>query len=328
MIKQKVILRADGNSQIGYGHVMRALALANMLKSDFECFFATTFVNEFLESEILSSCKEFILLPQNNSHFDFFLSIITGDEIVVLDNYFFSSEYQLKIKRKGCKLICIDDLADKHYYADLVINHAPGIKEEIFSAEKETKILTGLDFAILRKEFLLDNKSDLKTGNSIIICFGGADIYNITGAAIIALSSLSKICIINVIVSSSFNHLTELKRLAKRYDNIVIHQNISAKEIINLGLSSRLAITSASTVSYEMLSLGLNLVVGYYVDNQKNIYNGLIRYDSVIGIGNLLELSQDIKTVIKDILESDKRNLPAIDGKSGERILNAVKELV
>lgn len=38
---------------------------------------------------------------QEEAHYDEFLSSLQGDEIVVLDNYFFTTDYQRAIKQKG-----------------------------------------------------------------------------------------------------------------------------------------------------------------------------------------------------------------------------------
>ena len=40
---QKIIFRADAGAGIGYGHFIRSLALADMLKNDFDCVFS--FIN-------------------------------------------------------------------------------------------------------------------------------------------------------------------------------------------------------------------------------------------------------------------------------------------
>jgi spore coat polysaccharide biosynthesis predicted glycosyltransferase SpsG len=60
------------------------------------------------------------------NHFDVFLSFLKGDEIVFLDNYFFTTDYQREIKERGCKLVCIDDMHDEHYVADVVLGFCRG----------------------------------------------------------------------------------------------------------------------------------------------------------------------------------------------------------
>jgi spore coat polysaccharide biosynthesis predicted glycosyltransferase SpsG len=49
---KQVIIRADGNSEIGYGHIFRCLALAQMLNEDFECWFYSQNPPTLLKQEI------------------------------------------------------------------------------------------------------------------------------------------------------------------------------------------------------------------------------------------------------------------------------------
>ena len=46
-MKKRILFRADANVQIGYGHFVRTLALADMLKDDFECVFYTQEPTEY-----------------------------------------------------------------------------------------------------------------------------------------------------------------------------------------------------------------------------------------------------------------------------------------
>lgn len=72
---------------------------------------------------------------------------------MVLDNYFFTTDYQRAIKEKGCCLVCVDDMHDKHYVADVVINH--GLTDEsLFDVEPYTKLCLGFDWALLRHPFI------------------------------------------------------------------------------------------------------------------------------------------------------------------------------
>ncbi len=153
MTKKTIIFRADGSKTIGMGHFVRTLALAEMLKEHFHCIFATRNPSIYQVKQIEKICNDFINLPEGESHFKIFLEYLKGNEIVVLDNYFFTTDYQYKIKSKGCTLICIDDIHDKHYVADIVINQAEGMSKSKFSIEKYTKLLLGYRYALLRKEY-------------------------------------------------------------------------------------------------------------------------------------------------------------------------------
>ena len=94
--KQKIFFRADAGAQIGYGHFIRTLALADMLRNDFDCTFFTQSPSEYQQREIEKVCS-LVCLPSDDSKFEKFLDYLTGKEIVVLDNYFYTSKYQKQI---------------------------------------------------------------------------------------------------------------------------------------------------------------------------------------------------------------------------------------
>ena len=150
-LKQKVCLRADAGISIGYGHFIRTLALADILSAEFDCVFYTAEPNPYQIGEMQKVCS-YVSLPEA-SKFETFLAALDGTEIVVLDNYFYTTDYQREIKARGCKLVCIDDVHDMHYVADAVINHAPGTHESQFCKEDYTKLYLGPDYLLLRKEF-------------------------------------------------------------------------------------------------------------------------------------------------------------------------------
>ena len=185
--KQRVLLRADGSSKIGLGHISRCCALANMLKDNFEIYFYTrTKVSSVLD-DIKSYCTNVFTLSDDISYDEEasqWVSVLDGNEIVVLDGYNFDTNYQQKIKAKGCKLVCIDDIYAYHFVADAVINHAPGIAETKYSIEPYTQLYLRCNYVLLKKIFLEEalkqHRSFNEKDSSLLICLGGADPDNIT----------------------------------------------------------------------------------------------------------------------------------------------------
>ena len=199
-MKQKIFFRADASGQIGYGHFIRSLALADMLKDDFECKFFTSEPTAYQIGELQKVCPHVPL--SEDTKFEDFLACLDGNEIVVLDNYFYTTEYQREIKAKGCKLVCIDDIHDKHYVADMVINHAL-TDESLFDVEPYTRLCLGYKYALLRAPFLrpVENK---KRNNDIIVNFGGADPYGVTDRIVSMLVELDTPYNISVILGEKF----------------------------------------------------------------------------------------------------------------------------
>ncbi|RRD61421.1 UDP-2,4-diacetamido-2,4,6-trideoxy-beta-L-altropyranose hydrolase [Tannerella forsythia] len=282
MKKQKILFRADAGPEIGYGHFMRTLALADMLKDDFDCTFVTQTPTVFQRQEVIKICN-LIELPPDKSKFSLFLEMLSGDEIVVLDNYFYSTNYQKKIKSIGCKLVCIDDTSDKHYVADIVINHGTNRTDQ-FDVESYTKLCVGLDWALLRKPFFEAakiNREQPRTIKNIALCFGGTDIHNFTDKYIRYLNNMSSVKQIDVIVGSHYQ--STLLKTERR--NVLFHKDISANMLAKLFLNSDLAIVSASTVSIEALFCGAEVAIGWYTKNQKNLYDFLIFNNYALGLG-------------------------------------------
>src|SRR5215472_8000900 len=128
MQKRKVIFRVDGNGKIGLGHISRCCALADMLKGDFEVYFYTRATSEPILEGVKKYCVGVFILNDAISYEEEavqWIKPLKGDEIVVLDGYDFITYYQQKIKDKGSKLVCIDDIHACHFVADALINHAP-----------------------------------------------------------------------------------------------------------------------------------------------------------------------------------------------------------
>ena len=63
--KRKVYFRADGDKQIGWGHVMRMLAFMDILKRDFELFFIGRLDEELQKRVENKGCE---LVPVSYTH--------------------------------------------------------------------------------------------------------------------------------------------------------------------------------------------------------------------------------------------------------------------
>lgn len=251
-----------------------------MLKDDFDCVFYTSEPNQFQIVELNKVCRH-ICLSEKTKH-DVFLGLLDGSEIVVLDNYFFTTDYQKKIKSKGCRLVCIDDMHDKHYVANAVINYCT-TDSTVFSTESTTKLCLGFDWMLLRKAFR--KPSQIKQRNdTIVLCFGGADPYGITEKMIWHLSDLE---VNNPIVAISKNTFTIPPKL-----NCEIKFGLGATQMAQLFSTSALGIMAASTVFLEGLSQGLPMIVGYHVENQLELYKSIEQRQCGITVGNLQDLTK------------------------------------
>lgn len=288
-MEKRILFRADVSAEIGYGHFIRTLALADMLKDDFECVFYTQSPTEYQRKEAEKVC-ELVALPADDSRFQLFLDGLKGDEIVVLDNYFYTTDYQRAIKAKGCKLVCIDDMHDKHYVADAVVNHGFATEAD-FSKEDYTHLYTGPSYALLRSPFLKEDDTVKRNFNRWVVCFGGSDQNDYTGEAVCQLKKNIDNPEIVAVVGDSYQHTQQLKDAG-----VTVRQRLSADEMAELFRSSANVVCSASSVCYESLACGCKVYAGYYVENQRGFYENLKQRGHIIPLGELHQGDWEILT--------------------------------
>ena len=214
-MKQKVIFRTDGSTAIGMGHVVRCLALADMLNDTFQIIFALQHTDDIVVKAIREVTESVILLPlTSNYRLDAkeFIDHIQAGDIVVLDGYYFNTDYQIQVLSKRCKLVCIDDLHSWHHAADIIINHSEGITYSDYSAEPYTEIYTGLNYALLRNEFFekSDSLHTIKAVRKVFINMGAADVNNLSQKFVEALLLVDGISEIHLMIGSVNPHLKKI----------------------------------------------------------------------------------------------------------------------
>jgi UDP-2,4-diacetamido-2,4,6-trideoxy-beta-L-altropyranose hydrolase len=319
-MKVKVIFRADASSSIGMGHFIRTLALADMLKNDFYCIYATQTPTKYQICEIEKICHELISLPVDETHYNVFLNYLKGDEIVVLDNYYFTTDDQLAIKLKGCKLVCIDDLHDKEFVADLIINHALGVKPEDYSAQSYTQFALGLDYALIRHAFLDQAQKNREIGKikTLFICFGGSDYKNITKITLELSLEFKEFIKIIVVTGSEFKTTDDFDRLVSSDIRVDYRNSLNENEMLNAMLEAELAIVPASGILLEILASGCITISGVYIDNQKYLYTNFL-FNKLIIAASDFNIA-DIKKAINIAFRSKYKQHKYIDGFSAKRI--------
>jgi UDP-2,4-diacetamido-2,4,6-trideoxy-beta-L-altropyranose hydrolase len=323
MTNKKIYIRVDGSYQIGLGHVVRCIALAQILKENFEIFFVCRELIETSKSEIIKLGFSLITI---NSEKDF-LSLLTQDIIVVLDHYDLDSIYQKNIKNKGCKLVCIDDLHNKTFYADLIINHAPNIEPSDYKAQTYTQFALGFDYVLLRPAFLRKAKERVnnKTVQTVFVCFGGADSKNITQAVVNILKNDDRFTKVIVVTGAAYNYLNQLKRSIAADAKFSLYHSIDAETMAGLIAEAGLAIVPASGILQEVLAMGCKIISGMYVDNQKYIFENYYALGAFESAGDFSY--QKLVAAINASFKSIDAASGFIDGKSDIRLLNSFNQL-
>ena len=310
-IRNKVAFRADGNHIIGLGHIVRCLALADLLKKNFDIIFLCKELAVEQKNMILKSFRLIELKSKNlQEEIGELTNILFKTDILVLDGYSFDLAYQTKVKKMINKLVMIDDFADRKLIADLVINHGGEFIINKYNLEKGAKLLTGFKYLLLRKEFLqerLTRKAEKKNEN-VFICMGGADPFNITPKVLKACIDSGFVKKIIVVVGSLFRNFDEIKELVNTNTSvkIEIERNVDAQRIVQLISESQIAICPSSSIALEVCCVGSGILTGTFIDNQNAIHEQIVRNNCGISLGDFNAVSStDIINFLQKFNGSD-----------------------
>ncbi|HMO61134.1 MAG TPA: bifunctional UDP-2,4-diacetamido-2,4,6-trideoxy-beta-L-altropyranose hydrolase/GNAT family N-acetyltransferase [Ferruginibacter sp.] len=332
---QKIVFRADGSPEIGYGHMYRMLALLKMLYTNWQCFFVSDSAPFFLSDELKSMSVPLLQVvkikyplpdtrkPGDEIPFDM-ETILTGNEIVVLDGYWFGKKYQQAIKSKGCTLVYIDDLIEAGNIADIVINHSPGVNiGQYQDTAPGTAIYTGSAYSLVQAPDMYRNKTTQgKLFGQLLLAMGGADPLNYTCTLLQEQQPyISRFDAVKIIVGNAFPHIQQLKDSIAAFPQAEILQALSKTEVYAVMQKSTVAILSASTMAMEYAAVGGLLSVIQTAQNQKYLYKGLIDEKIALPLSELYHADEAICSAMME----KQRHL--FDGKAGERFVRLFNEL-
>jgi pseudaminic acid biosynthesis-associated protein pseG len=330
MSKRKVIFRADAGPTTGFGHFMRSLALAGYLNDDFECVFTTYNAaehkpSEYQLEEISRVCRYFHIEAATMQEFDDkFVETLNGDEIVVLDNYYFTAEYQQRIKERSYRLVCIDDIPNRRFVADVFITPSP-IERSKFYIDDSVFFLGGLKYALLRMPFLNSSEhvGSCTAHGRLVIALGGADPYRLTDKILQILYKISSKYTIDIIAGDTVRIDNELAA------KVNIHRRLNGSRIATLFGNADIGIFSASTVCVEAIACGLPVAAGWYVDNQKEFYDYGVANSLFAPLGSFMDCETILEERLRSVLNaSHHKTAPKIDFQQGkEEIIELFKNL-
>ncbi|MFC2095146.1 UDP-2,4-diacetamido-2,4,6-trideoxy-beta-L-altropyranose hydrolase [Candidatus Bipolaricaulota bacterium] len=344
MNERSLLIRADANSLMGTGHLMRCLALAQSWKdSGGEVTFITACDSAGLLQRLTD--EGFNVIRLGGAHPDPADWTSTSQVLaehpnawVVLDGYHFDTAYQIRVKDAGHRLLVIDDMADlEHYYADIVLNqnlHAEGLQ---YSCEPYTQLLLGSRYVLLRREFLTWSNwrreiPDL--ARKVLVTLGCGDPDNVTVKVIRAIGSLSSEDLdVRIVVEPSSPQTALLNEAIDRLP-FNIHLLPFVEDMPGLMAWADMAVSGGGSTCWEMAFMGLPNVVVVLADNQRSIAEYLDKMGVSIDLGwhesvsaeNVLKaLSTIMNSRRQRIVNAEKgRNL--IDGEGVARLCMILEE--
>lgn len=310
MIK-RAVFRVDASLNMGSGHVMRCLTLADALRAQGgECHFICREHQGNMLEFIRQRGYSVIALPAGPEHFqpaadsappvlahaawlgcDWLLDAEQSRPVLewiqpdwlVVDHYALDARWETALRPYYRKLMVIDDLADRHHDCDVLLDQTFGRNPADYGpwAPSACTLLCGSQYALLRPEFAALRNYSLQRRESpqlehLLVSMGGVDKDNTTCRVLEALktSELPANCRITVVMGITSALLADVHQQAEQMPWATTVR-VGVSDMAQLMADSDLAVGAAGASSWERCCLGLPAVMVVLAENQRQVAQGL-----------------------------------------------------
>ena len=337
-------IRADGGKEIGTGHIMRCLSVADALRQMGEavCFLMA---DGSAAALVEKAGQDYRVLDSSFQHpeeeLDALLSLFSegGKDFFLADSYFVTPSYLSRIR--ACMPVgYMDDRGISGLPVDLLINYNIFADASIYGGAEDqaTEYLLGTRYAPLRREFREVSYQVRDRAERVLITTGGSDRYDLAGKILKeALKYPGTRDLEYCVVSGVYNeNLPALLEIENGHPNVKIFNNVT--QMSELMQSCDIAVTAGGSTMYELSAVGVPMICLSFVDNQEKIVEGFREREIVCFGGDYLRQGEQmVRDVVSHIalLSGDSelrrsysgRQRALVDGRGAMRIAKSLCEL-
>lgn len=320
----KLVIRTDASTQIGTGHVMRCLALAQAWQdTQGQPIFVMTTSVPALEERLQSEGMQVVHLTTEPGSLDDAQQTATlahqfGATWVVVDGYHFGGEYQQILKQSKLHLLFIDDYGHaEHYYADFVLNQNISADEQWYqNREPYTQLLLGTRYVLLRREFWQWRgwqRTVPPVAKKVLVTLGGADPDNVTLKVIqsLQLVEVEKLDVV-IVIGGSNPHYENIK-IAVQDSRFAIRLERNVTNMPELMAWADVAISAGGSTCWELGFMGLPSILLILAENQRAIAEKLATLNQAVNLGWHQDVkAQNIGSTLFQLLQSAEQRAKMI----------------
>lgn len=352
-----IAFRVDASIQIGTGHFMRCLTLADALhQRGARIRFVSRYLTGNLKDVLSAKGHDFVPLnnvlnepPDSDLHHSDWLGtsqlVDARDTIqalagqawdwLVVDHYSLDIRWESALRQVASKILVIDDLADRQHDCEVLLDqnlYTHMSLRYVGKVSEQCQLLLGPRYALLREEFgRLRAQVKPRCGpfKRILVFFGGVDADNYTGRAIDALVSIGLSDLhVDVVIGSLHPCREEISAKCVQYG---LNCHVQTDRMAELMACADWAIGAGGSASWERCCLGLPTYATCLADNQRDLLqaaaaNGLLyaplsrRSDHEYFVLHLQALMSN-----PALLQSmSRKGMDAVDGRGVQRVLRAI----
>ena len=268
-----LVIRTDGNSEIGFGHLVRSSAISEIAREN-GVHIAVATATPGPVRDIFADETCVWPLPNRDSP-DYFCQLLDQRSVdaVFADAYPVDTEYQREIRQHAPLVVQQDDVRHP-ICADVLVNgnlYARDLNYEFVGNEPHRCL--GPSYVLLREEVrAVAQRTPLcrTPPERAIITMGGSDIANVTPTAVRAFDDFD--LTVDVIVGPGVSTGRERNIRTVASDcSATCRVSRDPDDLIDRMFRADFAVTTASTTTYELLAVGTPIISVPVVDNQTQI---------------------------------------------------------
>lgn len=289
-----IAFRVDASAQIGTGHFMRCLALANELKQhSVRIRFVGRHMPEHFRVALSNNGHEFVPINgssrEKNSD-DLFhahwLGVSRAQDAIdtvhalsdqawdwlIVDHYALEADWESALRQSAKNIMVIDDIADRMHDCDVLLDqnlYADANSRYLGKVPAHCRLLLGPRYALLREEFArLHALTRPRNGavKRVLVFLGGVDINNLTYSAIEALVGIGNPDLhVDVVIGAQHPHLDQIESACVKHAFACHIQTDRMAELMSV---ADLAIGAGGAAIWERCCLGLPALTISAADNQ------------------------------------------------------------
>ena len=322
----KILIRTDASIEIGSGHLMRCLTLADQLRSEgaevaFICRDLPGEMFDVLDNRGYRSAKLSLgEVAKGAQQLDAEETIKAGKQLfpdgidwLVVDHYEFDAAWERMLRTHVRRLMVIDDLANRQHDCDLLLdqNYYRNLDRRYQGLVPEQCItLLGPSYVLLRPEFV-EARQGLRSRDGairrILVFFGGSDPTNQTKKLLEALKLLQRPDIeTDVVVGSANPNRNTIQALCEELPNVIFHCQVSnMSELIS---NADLSIGAGGAAMWERCCLGLPTITVVFAANQERTTEDVAEIGAIEYLGWSDQISiEDYSCAISRMLGDSRR---------------------
>lgn len=327
-----VCIRADGGSQIGYGHLVRTGALAEEFLSAGHRVHSLTLTPDPAR-EVYPDAVDVVALESTSEMDDLWRAIERiRPSVVVTDSYEIGTDYQRQLAESVPTLAIVLDDTRHEVCADVLINGNVYARElEYDWTGTEPRWCLGLDYLLIRQSFrkrACEQPPWNETPQSALVIMGGSDINNATPAAIRAFDGGD--VTVNVVVGPGFDNQREIEKAVSE-TNATVELLYDPDDLVDRMMEADLAVSAAGSTIYELLATGTPTIGIPQADNQEPIADALSRRDAIVALDSVERAP--LSASIDELLQSSQRRQSLrekgralVDCRGTKRVYDAITE--